>query len=119
MLRSVLAISAALLLIGSGAMAQRPVRACVSDAQKLCASVQPGEGRIAGCMKEHLKDLSTPCQNLLTRTAAAVEACRGDVKQKCADARRRRAKIACIKDTLADLSDACKSAITEVASGKR
>jgi hypothetical protein len=116
--------SAALLLIGSSAVAQRaaserPVRACLADAKKNCANVDPGEGRIAGCIKEHMKDLSAPCQNLLSRAAAAKEACAADVKQKCADTRRRRAKIACIKNALADLSDACKSAISEVAAGKR
>jgi hypothetical protein len=116
--------SAALLLIGSSAMAQRvaserPVRACLADVKKNCANVDPGEGRIAGCIKDHLKDLSAPCQNLLSRAAAAKEACAADVKQKCSDARRRREKIACIKNALTDVSDACKSAISEIAAGKK
>jgi hypothetical protein len=119
MLKNVLAISVALLLFGSNAVAQGAARACVADIKKVCAGVEPGEGRIAGCVKEHVADLSAPCQNLLTATAAAAKACTNDVKQRCADARRRAAKLVCIKSTLANLSDDCKSAISQVAAGRR
>jgi hypothetical protein len=119
MLKSVLAVSAALLLFGSNAVAQSPAKACVADVQKLCESVKPGEGRIAGCIKEHVKDLSTPCQNLLAATAAAAKACTADVKQHCADARRRTAKVVCLKSALADLGDDCKSAISQIAAARK
>ena len=119
MLKSVLVISAALLLSGSSAVAQGAARACVADVKKNCAGVEPGEGRIADCIKKHVGDLSTPCQELLASTAAAAKTCTDDVKQRCADARRRTAKIACLKSTLADLSDGCKSAISQVAAGRK
>jgi hypothetical protein len=117
-LKHALAISAALLLFGSNAMAQGAVRACAADGKKLCADVQPGGGRIAGCFKEHVSELSPPCQNLLATTAAAAKACTADVKQNCADARRTAAKITCLKSALANLSDECKSAISQVAAGR-
>jgi hypothetical protein len=47
MLKNVLAISVALLLFGSNAVAQGAARACVADIKKGCAGVEPGEGRIA------------------------------------------------------------------------
>ena len=119
MLKSVLAVGVAFLLFESSAVAQGAARACVTDIRTLCAGVEPGEGRIAGCFKEHFKDLSTPCQNLLAATAAAAKACTADVKEHCADARRRAAKVACITSSLTDLSDACKSAISQVAAGRR
>ena len=59
MLRSVFATGAAFLLFGSSAVAQGAARACISDINTHCAGVEPGEGRIAGCFKEHFKDLST------------------------------------------------------------
>jgi hypothetical protein len=118
MLKHALAISAALLLFGSNAMAQGAVRACAADGKKLCAGVEPGAGRIAGCFKEHFNDLSPPCQNLLAATAVAAKACTADVKQYCADARRRAAKITCLKSALANLSEECKSAISQVAAGR-
>ena len=119
MLKSVLTIGAAFLLFGSSAVAQGAARACIADVKTHCAGVEPGEGRIAGCFKEHFKDLSTPCQNLLAATAAAAKVCTADVKQRCADARRRAAKVACMTSALTDLSDDCKSAISQVAAGRR
>ena len=119
MFRRIFVVGATLLLLGSTAVAQGAARACVSDIKTHCAGVEPGEGRIAGCFKEHFKDLSTPCQNLLAATAAAAKTCTADVKQHCADARRRSARVACMTSALTDLSDACKSAISQVAAGRR
>jgi hypothetical protein len=36
--------------------------ACADDAQKLCAGVQPGGGRIVACLKEHKDSLSDQCK---------------------------------------------------------
>ena len=35
---------------------------CAADAQKLCAGVQPGGGRILACLKEHKDALSDQCK---------------------------------------------------------
>src|SRR5258708_37164626 len=36
--------------------------ACAGDAQRLCAGVQPGGGRIVACLKEHKDSLSDQCK---------------------------------------------------------
>ena len=36
--------------------------ACAADAQKFCAGVQPGGGRIVACLKEHKDSLSDQCK---------------------------------------------------------
>ena len=36
--------------------------ACAEDAQKLCAGMQPGGGRIVACLKEHKDSLSARCK---------------------------------------------------------
>ena len=36
--------------------------ACADDAQKLCAGVQPGGGRIVACLKQHKDSLSDQCK---------------------------------------------------------
>jgi len=36
--------------------------ACAQDAQKLCAGVQPGGGRIVACLKDHKDSLSDRCK---------------------------------------------------------
>jgi len=118
MLKSVLVVSAVLLLSGSSAVAQG-AKACVEDVKKNCAGVEPGQGRIAECVKKHVGDVSAPCQQLLASAAAAAKTCTDDVKQHCADAKRRTAKIACLKSALSNLSDGCKSAISQVAAARK
>ncbi|MEJ0076538.1 MAG: cysteine rich repeat-containing protein [Alphaproteobacteria bacterium] len=36
--------------------------ACKPDIQALCASVQPGGGRIRDCMRQHRTELSATCK---------------------------------------------------------
>src|SRR5450631_1323847 len=36
--------------------------ACADDAQRLCAGVQPGGGRVVACLKEHKDSLSDQCR---------------------------------------------------------
>jgi hypothetical protein len=66
--RKILTAGIVLLLSTSGAMAQmRPgaravLQACKPDIARFCSQVQPGEGRIKACMKEHLPELSEPCK---------------------------------------------------------
>ena len=119
MSKSVLVVSAALLLFGATAIAQERAKACVADVKKLCADVEPGEGRVAGCFKQHLNELSEPCQSLVAEAATAAKACADDLKGKCADARRKVAKVACVKSALTNLSDACKSTISQIGAGRR
>lgn len=120
MLKSVVAVSVAMLLLGSSAMAQgTAARACAADIQGLCGGIEPGRGRIAACVKEHFKDLSEPCKTPLAPIAASVKACAADVKQNCANAHRRIAIVACMKSTLANLSDTCKSALAQVVARRR
>jgi hypothetical protein len=40
-----------------------PMRgACMSDIKTLCASIQPGGGRVRDCMREHRAQLSIACK---------------------------------------------------------
>src|SRR5580700_1352626 len=43
--------------------------ACAGDAQKLCAGVQPGGGRVVACLKEHKDALSDRCKQAAGLTA--------------------------------------------------
>jgi hypothetical protein len=112
----ILTISAALSLLTSSAMAQSPAAACAADIKKACANVEPGNRRIAACIKEHLAELSDACKARLAEAAAAGRTCRADVEKQCGTVRRRVQKIACIRDALANLGEDCKAAIAAVVS---
>jgi hypothetical protein len=47
------------------AMAQYVLGACRRDIAWFCSQVTPGDGRIKGCMKQHVHELSVPCKEAL------------------------------------------------------
>ena len=85
MLKNALAFALILLISTTTAMAQQRAvaRACAADIKAQCAGVQPGEGRIKACVRDHFGDLSASCQGLLVKAAAVGEGLR----------RRRQAKL--------------------------
>jgi hypothetical protein len=112
-----LSICAALsFLLVSSAMAQS--RVCAADIKKACANIEPGNGRIAACVKEHLNDFSDVCKARLVGAAAAAKTCRADVSEQCGSVSRPVRKIACVRNALTNLSDDCKATIAAVVSGK-
>jgi hypothetical protein len=122
MLKGILVTGIALALWSSSAMAQEklPARACAADIKSKCAEVQPGEGRIRACVKEHLGEFSEPCQAKLAKLAAVGKSCAADVKQTCGTVKPRRGRIAaCLKSALGSLSDTCKDAVAQAVAGAR
>jgi Cysteine rich repeat len=122
MMKKIVIVAAAVTLCALGASAQdRPARgACAADIKKFCADVERGEGRIVACIKDHLKDLSPPCQAKFAALAAGSRACVADVKERCKDVRPGRGRVReCLKSAIADLSDACKDAISKAAARRR
>ena len=68
-MRSGFVILTALLLSGSAAVAQAG-KPCADDVKKLCAGIQPGEGRIKACIKSHMAEVSDPCKDAMSRAPA-------------------------------------------------
>ena len=119
MLKSALALGAALCFTGTSAVAQAPAAAqeCVADIKKLCAGVEPGGGKAAACIKEHFAELSSGCQDLVMKAAAVAKVCEADVKKLCGDVKPGGGAVAaCLKAKAADISDACKEAAAQAKS---
>ena len=81
-MRSGFVILTALLLSGSAAVAQAG-KPCADDIKKLCAGIQPGEGRIKACIKSHLTELSPTCQDVVLTVAVTGKVCKTDVTKLC------------------------------------
>ena len=63
----------ALSLAGSAlAQAPDPMAMCKSDVERLCPGVQPGGGRIVGCLKEHKMEMSVGCAMAIKKIKAKM-----------------------------------------------
>ena len=105
------------LSVAAGVSAEPVDRPCVADAEKLCKGVQPGEGRMARCMKEHEKELSSGCKENIGKMKEKVkevaEACKDDAAKVCKDVKPGEGRILrCLKQHEAELSPACKEQMT-------
>jgi len=103
----------ALLPPGEAAAQQGPARqACGEDISRVCAGIQPGEGRITGCVREHFISLSAPCKNALISGATITKACKADYQLKCAGIEPGGGRSqACMKDHFAELDELCQKAL--------
>jgi len=102
-------------------------RACKADVDQFCAGVEPGGGRVIGCLNQHQLEVSSPCQAELTRLAAARErisalkaACKGDVERICKGVSTQAGPLLeCLQENEARLSSECRGAdfrpVTEAA----
>ncbi len=78
------------------ANARRVIRefaqACRTDMDQFCPAVEPGGGRLLGCLSQHQLEISSPCQSVLDRIGEARDrlavfrgACKRDLTALCAD----------------------------------
>jgi hypothetical protein len=115
-------IASLLLVAPVGAMAQGMAvrQACGPEIQQHCAGVEPGEGRLRDCVKEHFAAFSEKCKQALLSSVALVRACKPDVQRTCPDIQPGAGRIqACMKDHFAEYSDRCKQAIVTAKFGTR
>ena len=118
--RSGLVIMAALLLSASVAAAQQAGPPCAGDIKKLCAGIQPGEGRLKACIKSHLTELSQTCEDRVLTVAVTGKLCKSDITKLCAGIPSGTGGVrACVKSHMAEVSDPCKDAMSETAGGRK
>jgi hypothetical protein len=118
-MRSGLVILTAL-LSGSVALAQQESRPCAGDIKKLCAGIQPGEGRIKTCIKSHLTELSPTCQDRVLTVAVTGKVCKSDLEKLCAGIVPGTGGLrTCIKSHMAEVSDPCRDAMSRAGAGRK
>jgi hypothetical protein len=111
-------VGALMALVSSALAAEKG--ACKGDVDKLCKDVQPGEGRILGCLKSHQSELSPKCANNLKAIWKQVsDSCSADVEKFCFDTPIGKGGIAgCLKKHSEHLSPDCKAAVAKVKEAK-
>jgi hypothetical protein len=87
------------------AAAQHP---CMDDAKKLCPGVEPGQGRIAACLKEHKDQLSQGCKQNIARFREGAEACEADVQKLCPGTKPGMERHKCMQQHKDEVSPACR-----------
>jgi hypothetical protein len=45
---------------------------CKADVARLCPGIQPGGGRIVGCLKEHKEEMSVGCAKAIQKMRAQM-----------------------------------------------
>ena len=109
------------LLAGSAFSAEHP---CKEDAERLCQGVEPGEGRILQCLKQHEADLSPACKqkrdSFRDRMQEIRAACEEDARKFCAGVQPGGGRIArCLQQHESDLSEACRNEGRKVGEERR
>jgi hypothetical protein len=125
MVKIILMIGAIMVLSSLSATAQRRLSGapCVPDLNRLCPDIQPGNGRLRACLKEHIREVSSACLVRLAKFAEVRrlrEDCGAHVRQQCGSVERRGGKFgACLRSAIASLSNTCKDALSRAVSGTR
>lgn len=101
------------------ATARRVIRefgqACRVDLQQFCPAIEPGGGRMLGCLSQHQLEISSPCQSELARIgeardrlAAFRSACTRDLTALCADVPQQAGPLLeCVEANRARVSPEC------------
>jgi hypothetical protein len=89
---------------------------CQEDAKKLCADVEPGQGRLARCLVDHMSFLSQSCQDAINKVrlvrSQIVGACAGDIGQHCKMVPEGAGRVlACLRKNQKKLSGSCQDVL--------
>ena len=105
----------ALLAIPAVAFAAEPAaeRPCMDEIEKFCKDVQPGEGRIVQCLRDHDRELSASCREkvkvIVQRLEEAKHICSKDIEKFCAGVKPGGGRLLkCLKPHMDELTPACR-----------
>ena len=106
------------LSLAGGVSAEEKSKPCADDAAKLCKGVQPGQGGMMKCLKEHQSDVSPACKENIAKMKEKIEefkeACKDDAGKLCKDVKPGGGRVLqCLKQHEGELSAACKEEMAQ------
>lgn len=93
---------------------------CAADIKKFCPAVEKGEGRIAKCLKEHEKEISSICSSKMTGGKEKMKAkakdiytnCKDDLQKLCKEVTKGKGgRMKCLDEKKDKVSAKCKAAL--------
>ena len=122
-------VPAALFAADSGGAAGKGAdNPCRADLKKFCKDVQPGEGRLVKCLKEHRDELSPECKEQQKerfaekhpKAAGVMEACKADKEKLCAGVEAGEGRVMkCLREHKKEVSEGCRSALKDAKEERR
>jgi len=111
-MRSVTAVAGfglVLALFGGVSTVAAKEEVCRAELNKFCKDVQPGEGRVVACMKQHEAELSPKCKAYLN-TISQYTACLEDAVRLCPGLPPSGSRaMQCLRVHRSDISSDCKN----------
>ncbi len=91
---------------------------CSQERAQFCPSVEPGEGRVGRCLREHEADLGQAClaklKELEARVSAFAKVCEADAKRFCSAAQAGGGRVGqCLAEHRAELSADCANVLPD------
>jgi hypothetical protein len=92
--------------VSAAATERSAMQTCRADAQKLCAGVAPGGGRVVACLRANEAQVTAECKAQL----GAAEACAAEVKKLCPQADGEASLRQCARAKRSEISAGCRVA---------
>jgi hypothetical protein len=96
-------------------LAQAAQHPCLDDAKKLCPGVEPGQGRVAACLKQHKPQLSQECRARIAEFREGALACEADAKKLCPGTKPGAERRQCMQEHKDQVSPGCRELFSRVA----
>lgn len=114
--RRVTVFAAMMASIPHASLAAYDMENCKQDVEKFCSDVEPGQGRLVRCLRQHKDQLSDACKTRGKEVAAKLQdlahVCEADIDKHCVGVEPGGGRILkCLKGNETDLSPDCSAAM--------
>ena len=105
-------LAAMLLMFSPQMVSAQNAPPCKANREKLCAGIEPRDGKLRECMQQHEAELSPECKEWRESWKKVRVNCKSDEEKFCATAGKERgAMTKCLESHASELGTTCAEAI--------